>query len=145
LRRSVAGQLGVTAVAGEDLGAAVSEAAGFRPIDIVFEATGAPALVQSALEIVRPGGTVVLIALYEQRAELDPTIVVQKELTVRGSAIYTPEEFNEAIELLASGQAKGEPLITHRWPLEDLGEAFEAQLEKDSAIKVMVTSDGGGD
>ena len=145
LRRSVAAQLGVTAVAGEDLGAAVSEAAGFRPIDVVFEATGAPALVQSALGIVRPGGTVVLIALYEQRAELDPTIVVQKELTVRGSAIYTPEEFNEAIELLASGQAKGEPLITHRWPLEDLGEAFEAQLEKDSAIKVMVTSDGGGD
>ena len=84
-----------------------------------------------------------LIALYEERAELDPTMIVQKEITVRGSAIYTPDEFHEAIDLLASGRAKGQPLITHRWPLEDLGEAFEAQLEKDSAIKVMITSDGG--
>jgi len=153
LRRSVASELGVTAVAGADLGvtavagadlgAAVAQAAGFRPIDVVFEATGAPQLVQGALEIVRPAGTVVLIALYEERADLDPTMIVQKELTVRGSAIYTPDEFHEAIELLASGRAKGQPLITHRWPLEALGEAFEAQLEKDSAIKVMITSDGG--
>jgi (R,R)-butanediol dehydrogenase / meso-butanediol dehydrogenase / diacetyl reductase len=143
LRRSVAAGLGVTPVAGDDLGTAVAEAAGFRPIDVVFEATGAPQLVQAALEIVRPAGTVILIALYEERAELDPTIVVQKELTVRGSAIYTPEEFHEAIELLASGRAKGQPLITHRLPLEELGEAFEAQLEKEAAIKVMVTSEPG--
>jgi threonine dehydrogenase-like Zn-dependent dehydrogenase len=86
---------------------------------------------------------VVLIALYEERAELDPTIVVQKELAVRGSAFYTPDEFHEGIELLASGRAKGQPLITHRLPLEDLGEAFEAQLEKEAAIKVMVTSEPG--
>ena len=144
LRRSVASQLGVTAVGGgDDLSGAVAEAAGFRPIDVVFEATGAPRLVQAALEIVRPAGTVVLIALYEERAELDPTMIVQKEITVRGSAIYTPDEFQEAIVLLASGRAQGQPLITHRWPLEDLGEAFEAQLEKDSAIKVMITSDRG--
>jgi (R,R)-butanediol dehydrogenase/meso-butanediol dehydrogenase/diacetyl reductase len=143
LRRSVATGLGVTAVTGDDLGAAVAEAAGYRPVDLVFEATGAPRLVQAALEIVRPAGTAVLIALYEERAELDPTIVVQKELTVRGSAIYTPEEFHEAIELLASGRAKAQPLITHRLSLEALGEAFEAQLEKDAAIKVMVTAGAG--
>jgi (R,R)-butanediol dehydrogenase / meso-butanediol dehydrogenase / diacetyl reductase len=141
LRRSVAAQLGVTAVTGDDLAAAVADAAGLRPVDAVFEATGAPQLVQHALEIVRPAGTVVLIALYEERAELEPTMIVQKELAVRGSAIYTPAEFAEAVELLASGRAKGQPLITHRWGLEDLGEAFEAQLEKESAIKVMVTTD----
>jgi (R,R)-butanediol dehydrogenase/meso-butanediol dehydrogenase/diacetyl reductase len=142
LRRAVAADLGVVPVAGDDLAAAVAEAAGFRPIDIVFEATGSPPLVQAALELVRPAGTVVLIALYEEPAELDPTIVVQKELTVRGSAIYTPEEFHEAIELLASGRAKGQPLITHRHTLDELGDAFEVQLQKEAAIKVMVTSEG---
>jgi (R,R)-butanediol dehydrogenase / meso-butanediol dehydrogenase / diacetyl reductase len=143
LRRSVAASLGVTPVAGDDLGAAVAEAAGFRPVDLVFEATGAPQLVRAATQIVRPAGTVVLIALYEEPAEFDPIMVVQKELTVRGSAIFTPEEFHEAIELLASGRAKAQPLITHRLALEDLGEAFEVQLEKDAAIKVMVTSERG--
>jgi (R,R)-butanediol dehydrogenase / meso-butanediol dehydrogenase / diacetyl reductase len=139
LRRSVAAQLGVTAVAGGDIGAAVAEAADGREVDVVFEATGAPALVQGAMELVRAGGTVIVIALYERRGEIDPTLMVQKELTVRGSAIYTSAEFHEAIELLATGRAQAQPLITHRHGLEELGEAFEAQLDKDAAIKVMVS------
>ncbi len=141
LRRSVASQLGVIAVAGDDLGAAVGAAAGDREVDVVFEATGAPGLVQGAMELARAGGTVVVIALYESRADVEPTLIVQKELTVRGSAIYTPAEFHEAIELLASGRAQSQPLITHRHGLEELGAAFEAQLDKDAAIKVMVSPD----
>jgi (R,R)-butanediol dehydrogenase / meso-butanediol dehydrogenase / diacetyl reductase len=136
LRRSVAEELGITAVPGAEVAAA---AAGGRPIDVVFEATGAPALVQTAMELVRPAGTVVLIALYEAPAQIVPTIAVQKELTVRGSAIFTPAEFQEAVELLASGKVRGQPLITHRLALEDLGDAFEAQLDKDAAIKVMIS------
>jgi hypothetical protein len=46
-----------------------------------------------------------------------PTLAVQKELTVRGSAIFTPAEFQEAVELLASGKVRGQPLITHRLAL----------------------------
>jgi (R,R)-butanediol dehydrogenase / meso-butanediol dehydrogenase / diacetyl reductase len=137
LRRAVAAELGVRAVSADELAAV----AGGQPVDVVFEATGAPALVQSAMELVRPAGTVVLIALYEEPAQIVPTLAVQKELTVRGSAIFTPEEFREAIALLASGKVRGEPLITHRLALEDLGAAFEAQLDKDAAIKVMVTAD----
>jgi threonine dehydrogenase-like Zn-dependent dehydrogenase len=91
------------------------------------------------MEIARPAGTVVLIALYEHPAQIAPTLAVQKELTVRGSAIFTPEEFREAIDLLATGQVRAQPLITHRLALEDLGEAFEIQLDKDAAIKVMVS------
>jgi 2-desacetyl-2-hydroxyethyl bacteriochlorophyllide A dehydrogenase len=135
LRHSVAEELGVTAVSGDELAAA----AGGRPIDVVFEATGAPALVQGAMELVRPAGTVVLIALYEEPAQIVPTLAVQKELTVRGSAIFTPGEFEEAVELLAAGKVRGRPLITHRLALEDLGEAFEAQLDKHAAIKVMIS------
>ena len=135
LRRSVAEELGVTAVSGDELAAA----AGGRPIDVVFEATGAPALVQGAMELVRPAGTVVLIALYEEPAQIVPTLAVQKELTVCGSAIFTPAEFEEAVELLAAGKVRSRPLITHRLALEDLGAAFEAQLDKDAAIKVMIS------
>jgi (R,R)-butanediol dehydrogenase / meso-butanediol dehydrogenase / diacetyl reductase len=135
LRRSVAEELGVIAT-GPD---GIEAAAGNSDIDVVFEATGAPPLVQRAMELVRAGGTVVVIALYEERAEIDPTTAVQKELTVRGSAIFTPDEFREALDLLASGAVRVQPLITHRHALEDLGEAFEVQLDKDAAIKVMVS------
>jgi (R,R)-butanediol dehydrogenase / meso-butanediol dehydrogenase / diacetyl reductase len=131
LRLEVAQELGV---------AASDDVAAGGEVDLVFEATGAPALVQRAIDIVRPGGTVVIIALYEQTAEIAPTLVVQKELTLRGSAIYTPAEFAEAIDLLASGRVRSGPLITHRHALDELGDAFEAQLDKDAAIKVMVST-----
>jgi (R,R)-butanediol dehydrogenase / meso-butanediol dehydrogenase / diacetyl reductase len=66
---------------------------------------------------------------------------VHKELTVRGSAMVTPEDFRDAIGLLATGKVQAEPLITHRMPLAELREAFEAQLGAERAVKVMVLRD----
>ncbi|MGP4014498.1 zinc-dependent alcohol dehydrogenase [Saccharopolyspora sp. 5N708] len=135
LRRSIAEQLGVTALAD------VADVPGDPEIDIVFEVTGAPALVAQAAEIARPRGTVLIVALYEEPARLDPTRLVHKELTVRGSAMVTPDDFRDAIDLLATGRAQAEPLITHRKPLAELGAAFDAQLDADQAVKVVVVND----
>jgi (R,R)-butanediol dehydrogenase / meso-butanediol dehydrogenase / diacetyl reductase len=140
-RRNLAEKLGVTVIDGAaDVKAAIERHLGQREVDVVFEASGAPALVQRAIELVRPRGVVLVVALYEHVAEVDATLMVQKELSVRGSAMVTPENFQDAIDLLATGKVAGQPLITHRLPLERLGEAFETQLDKDTAMKVMVTS-----
>ncbi|MCI2415939.1 alcohol dehydrogenase catalytic domain-containing protein [Saccharopolyspora sp. K220] len=135
LRRSIAERLGVTVFAD------VADVPGDPEIDTVFEVTGAPALVAHAAEIARPRGTVLIVALYEEPAQLDPTRLVHKELTVRGSAMVTPEDFRDAIDLLATGKAQTEPLITHRKPLAELGAAFDAQTDADQAVKVMVVND----
>lgn len=82
-----------------------------------------------------------VVALYEGPAELDPTRWVHKEITLRGSAMVTPEDFRYAIELLSTGRAKAHPLITHRVPLAELGAAFEAQRDAERAVKVMVVRD----
>ncbi|MQA10981.1 MAG: alcohol dehydrogenase catalytic domain-containing protein [Pseudonocardiaceae bacterium] len=141
LRRQVAQQLGITVVDGAaDVPAAIAELLDDGEVDVVFEATGAPALLQRALELVRPRGLVMAVALYEQPAQLNATVVVHKEATVRGSAMVTPEDFRDSIELLATGKARYEPLITHRKPLDELAEAFEAQLDADKSVKVMVTT-----
>ncbi len=143
LRRAIAEQLGVTAVeGGDDLPAKVRDALGGREADVVFEASGAPSLVQAAVETARPVGTVIVIALYERPAEINATMVTNKELTIRGSVTYTHEQFAEAVELLASGRIASEPLITQRHPLSDLGRAFEEQLHKEATVKVMITVDG---
>jgi threonine dehydrogenase-like Zn-dependent dehydrogenase len=84
---------------------------------------------------------VVVVALYERPAGMVPTLITTKELTIRGSSTYTPGQFAEAIELLASGRAAGQPLITRRLPLADLPRAFEEQLDKAASVKVMITMD----
>jgi (R,R)-butanediol dehydrogenase / meso-butanediol dehydrogenase / diacetyl reductase len=107
-------------------------------IGLVFECSGIPALAKSAIENVRAGGTIVVLALYDDPMTFNPTMLVQKEIRLQGSIAYTGEDFADAVEMLASGKAQSSPLITQREPLDQVGEAFTVQLKKDSSIKVLV-------
>jgi threonine dehydrogenase-like Zn-dependent dehydrogenase len=57
-------------------------------------------------------------------------------VTIVGSMIYQ-DEFPEAMRLIAAGTVRTRPLVTHRFGLEALGEAFAAHAQPD-AIKVAV-------
>lgn len=142
-RQEIAEQLGVAMIEGDgDLPTRVRSALGGQEADVVFETSGSAALIQTAIETVAPGGTVVVVSLYGQPAELNATLVTVKELTIRGSSTYTPEQFAEAVDLLATGRVANEPLVTQRYPLGDLAHAFENQLDKETTVKVMITIDG---
>lgn len=134
LRRATAERLGVTPIA--DTG----EVPGEPEVDLVFEVTGSPALVAHAAELARPRGLVMIVALYEELSRIDPTLLVHKELVVRGSAMVTPEDFRESIDLLVTGQAQVDPLVTGRRPLSELEDAFTDQLDPDRSVKIMVVN-----
>ena len=139
LRRRTAEELGVAALAGPDLAAGVRDVLGERELDHVFECAGLPALVQASLDLVRPRGTVTIVALYDEQATIDPMVLLHKEATIVAGAMVTPEDFAESLELLRSGRAVGERLVTHRERLVDLPAAFELQCDKAATIKVMVS------
>ena len=144
LRLEAARTLGAEAVDGsqgvpEALDATLS---GSDEIDVVFECSGVPALANAALDRVRGGGTIVVLALYDDPVTFNPTVLVQKEIRLQGSIAYTGEDFADAVALLASGQAVSEPLITQRESLENVAGAFEVQLQKDRSIKVLVSPHG---
>lgn len=144
LRLSAATELGATVLAG---GADIADriAAELGPggeIAAVFECTGVPALAELALEQVRAGGTIVVVALYDDPVSFNPTVLVQKEIRLQGSIAYTNEDFAGAVALISSGQVQVGPLITQRHSLDEIGEAFEVQLEKDRSLKVLVTPRG---
>ena len=134
LRRRLAEELGAVAIEGE-----IEEALGGRELDLVFECAGAPHLVQRALEVVRPRGTIVIVALYDGPATIDPMVLAHKEAGLIGSVMVAPDDFRKALELLQSGQALAAPLVTHRAALADLQAAFELQCDKDRTVKVMVS------
>jgi 2-desacetyl-2-hydroxyethyl bacteriochlorophyllide A dehydrogenase len=114
-----------------------------QEIDVVFECTGVPALANAALEQVRAGGTIVVLALYDDPVTFNPTLLVQKEIRLQGSIAATAADFADAVGLVRSGKAQATPLITQRAPLVDIMQAFEVQLEKDRSLKVVVTPNGG--
>jgi 2-desacetyl-2-hydroxyethyl bacteriochlorophyllide A dehydrogenase len=105
-------------------------------VDCVIETAGTPEAVNHALEVVRPGGRIVLTGLPHAPTPVGFFSVVRREVTITGSMIYQ-DEFAEAMRLVAAGQVRTAPLITHRFPLDELGRAF-AVHEEPTAIKVAV-------
>src|SRR5439155_10156985 len=139
LRIDAALQLGADAVDGsagleQVLASTLGEG---EEVDVIFECTGVPALAAAAIDTVRAGGTIVVLALYDDPITFNPTTLVQREIRLQGSIAYTSDDFREAVELLSSGTAQAGPLITHRKPLDEIGEAFSVQLQKDESIKVL--------
>jgi threonine dehydrogenase-like Zn-dependent dehydrogenase len=107
---------------------------GREGVDCVVETAGTPEAVTHALELVRPGGRVVVTGLPHAATPVAFFSVVRREVTITGSMIYQ-DEFAEAMDLVAAGQVRTAPLITHRFGLDEIGQAFVVH-EQPAAIKV---------
>ena len=118
------------------LAAVAREFSGREGVDCVIETAGTPEAVNHALELVRPGGRIVLTRLPHAPTAVTFFSVVRREVTIIGSMIYQ-DEFAEAMRLVAAGRVRTAPLITHRVPLAENARAFAAH-EEPTAIKVAV-------
>ncbi|MEE9202224.1 MAG: zinc-binding dehydrogenase, partial [Dehalococcoidia bacterium] len=107
--------------------------------DIVLDCAGSASSAQQALRMVGwEGGKVVLVALYERESVLDLNYVTRKGVRLLGSWGWSPEEFAEALGLVAGGAIDRRPLISHRFSLDRIQDAFEAQTEPEGSVKVLV-------
>lgn len=109
---------------------------GREGVDAVVETAGTADAVTHALTVVRPGGRIVLTGLPHEPTPVAFFSVVRREVTITGSMIYQ-DEFPEAIRLVADGTVRTQPLVTHRFDLDDISRAFAVHREPTS-IKVAV-------
>ena len=106
--------------------------------DIAIECSGVPEALSSGLKTLRHGGTLVVAAVYARKWEINPTRLVEKEISLRGSFAYR-DEFPRVVRLLADGDLDAERLVSHSFPLAEIEAAFAMQLSRDESIKVLVT------
>jgi L-iditol 2-dehydrogenase len=94
--------------------------------DVVIEAAGTEQAWLDGVELVRPGGTVVMFGGLprESRPPIDAYRVHYEELTLRGSFHHTPQTVRAALVFLASGAYPWERLVTHRVGLDGLPALF---------------------
>jgi len=102
--------------------------------DVAIDATGSPSGLATALEVVKPRGTVVLKSTHHGITALDTSQVVVNELKIVGSRCG---RFRPAIDLLTSGVAELGTLISRRLPLEAGLLAFEEASASES-MKVIL-------
>ena len=104
----------------------------------MVEASGVTALLNQAITMTRAGGKLRMAALYEGNVPIDGNQIVQKEMSVGGTFAYKGE-FAQVLSMLSDGRAKAEPMISHTFALDQIDDAFVAQLAKDTSVKVQIT------
>jgi len=107
---------------------------------LIFEAAGEPESYQQALDLARPGGVVCLYGIYPKGSfTIDFNHARRKELAVHFVRRSLPRNYPEAIRLVASGEIDVRPILTHRFPLTRIAEAFELSYSRrDGVIKPIV-------
>jgi L-iditol 2-dehydrogenase len=132
----------------EDLVARVKEWTGGLGADICFECAGGPSMPQTlplATKVVRRGGKVVLVGGFdpgETSIPLEWQRIQMSEIQIIPSASFAfheiyPEQ-GMVLDLVASGKLNAKKMITHRFPIEQINEAFETADAKQETGAVFV-------
>jgi 2-desacetyl-2-hydroxyethyl bacteriochlorophyllide A dehydrogenase len=111
--------------------------------DLVFEATGNPAGVDTALRLARRGGTVVLEGIGPSyRGGIDPNLIPLGGLRVQGVFGASRRAWSAVVDAFSLGYFDPTPLITHRFPLACFAEAYATVRDPCSgAVKVLMIPD----
>jgi L-iditol 2-dehydrogenase len=120
-----------------------------RGADAVILAVGGNALIQTAMDAVRPGGRVMLFAQTQHgQAAFDPGAVCMEEKTLLGSYSASFGILDEVTDLVFGGYRNGfdwTRLISHRFPLEEAVAAIElASNPRADSMKIMIEPVPGG-
>jgi (R,R)-butanediol dehydrogenase / meso-butanediol dehydrogenase / diacetyl reductase len=132
----------------DDLEAVVADLTGRGPYGspaaagAVIECSGSARLLATGIRLAGMAARIVLVGIHGTRPELDANLVVRKGLTLTGSFAYEPRHFSEAIDLLATGQVDADDIVTHRFGLDQVGEAFAVQADPQQSVKVVVEPGG---
>jgi threonine dehydrogenase-like Zn-dependent dehydrogenase len=84
-----------------------------------------------------PGSRVCLTGVHKQAATVDLIMLLAKEVSIIPAMGYDVE-FLEVIDMLQSGQLDPTAIVTHRFPLSNILEAFAVARDPEQAIKVMI-------
>lgn len=119
--------------------ARLKELTGGRGADAVIVAVGAAEPIRQGLEMAAINGRVNLFAGTYPPVELplDPNLIHYRQLLVTGSHDFTPHHFSTALKLIEFSIVRVAPLISHRFALDDVHDAFETAAGR-AGLKSMV-------
>jgi threonine 3-dehydrogenase len=95
-------------------------------VDVVIEMSGNATAIGDALEALRPGGRFSILGIPEKPLKIDLADVIFKYLVIQGiNGRLMYSTWYKSQRLLASGKVDLEPLITHRFRLEEYEKGME--------------------
>ncbi|MBS7539880.1 NAD(P)-dependent alcohol dehydrogenase [Ancylobacter lacus] len=92
--------------------------------DVIFEASGSPRAYDGLFDLMRPGGTLVLVGLPVERVNFDVPASIIKEARIETVFRYA-NNFDRAVNLIASGKVDLKPLISGTFDFAESIAAFD--------------------
>ena len=123
--------------------AKILELTGGRGVDCAFEAVGIPALQERALAATRPGGTLTLVGTAPDgsRTNLPGAVITRTEKVIRGcsyGSVNPQRDIPLLLDLYRAGKLKLDELITRRYRLDEINQAYADLLSGELARGIIV-------
>lgn len=107
-------------------------------VNVAFEVTGVPAVLQQCIDATRYEGETVIVSIWEKDAPFQPNTVVLKERVLKGIIAYR-DIFPAVMDLMVQGYFAADRLVTKRIAIDDIvAEGFETLVNEKSQIKILV-------
>jgi alcohol dehydrogenase len=124
----------------EDPLTAIKDLTGGLGADVAIEAVGVPAAFELAVSLARPGGRIANIGVHGEAATLHLEEQWIRDITITTGLVDTSST-PTLMRLITTGQIDAKRFITHRFDLEEFGEAYDVftRAADTSALKVVLS------
>ena len=123
----------------ESLARRVADITGGKGADSVLECAGGPTSMQEALESVKRGGRIGVVAWYAGPVEMDMNLAVRSNVRIYAARGEGGMNSGRSLALMSAGKLDAEAIITHRFALDAVHEAFHTYVDRiGNALKVVM-------
>ena len=139
-RLEIAESLGFHSInpAKTDVGAYINQATGTKGADVIFEVSGSQAGVDCMTAAASARCRIVMVAIHAEKPKIDLFQFFWREIELLGARVYTPEDFDAAIALIASGAIDCDRIITNVQQLNRVGEVLADLSGNPNALKSLI-------
>ncbi len=141
-RLAVGSRLGadhVINVRKESLAERVRALTGGKGADAVLECAGGPTSMQEALENVKRGGRIGVVAWYTGPVTMDMNLAVRSNVRIYAARGEGGMNSGRSLALMSQGKIVADPIITHHFKLDEVHDAFRTYMERlGNALKVVM-------
>ena len=130
-------------VSQKDYSEKISKFTSNHGLDVVIDSAGGKQTPNTAIDMVKPGGTVTLVAIYTHLAKIDFNDLVATEKKLIGSLAYRRDDLEDVLELIANNSVKTANLISQKICIDDvIDKGFSEMMKTDKDVFRVVVSPG---
>src|SRR6266581_4886129 len=123
----------------ENLAAKVSEYTSGKGADAILECAGGPSSMQDALENVKRGGRIGVVAWYAGPVEMDMNLAVRSNVRIYAARGEGGMNCGRSLALMSAGKLVADPIISHHFELDQIHDAFDTYVNRvGNALKVAI-------